>query len=126
MIDLLCLLVLNSLAIIGIHNATYYELERSIKHIRDAVHSKGLKEIETFHPTNKRILWFIPYYTQWLPEIIRTPLYECIKCMASVHGFYVFWIYIGEFSSLFVLIYIFYTFALSGLNTIIYEYIFDK
>lgn len=107
LLDLICLLILNSLMITGIYNVVDFEYDK-----------EG-------NPANKQFLWFIPYYTQWLPELIKTPLYDCIKCMASVHGTYIFWgwaYFTGNMTPVFILIYIFYTFALSGLNTIIHAW----
>ena len=101
MIELLTLLIFNSLLIVGIHNAVDYELDVDLK------------------PTNKNILWWVKWYTRNLPDWFTDPLHGCIMCMASVHGFYIFWIFNpASFDN--IPIYIFYTFALSGLNKLIY------
>ena len=102
--ELFLLLLINSLYIVGFHKACDYEYD---------VHLK---------PINKMAMWWLPYYTKWLPQFIKTPLYDCMKCMSSIHGFYFFWFF-KEFSFTLenVIIYIFYTFALTGLNTIINE-----
>ena len=104
MIETIILLIFNSLFIVGLYKSMDYEIDENGK------------------PCNRMILWFIPHYTKWLPEVIQTPLYNCIKCMASIHGFYIFW-YFYPFELKFVLLYIFYTFALTGLNSINEQYI---
>ena len=101
MIELLTLLIFNSLLIVGIYNATDYELDVDLK------------------PTNKNILWWVKWYTRKLPFWFTDPLHGCIMCMASVHGFYLFWIFNSATLSN-IPIYIIYTFALSGLNSLIY------
>jgi len=101
MLELITLLIANSLFIIGIYNVVDYELDVNLK------------------PTNKKILWWAAWYTRKLPSWFTNPVYGCIACMASVHGFYIFWSFnAATFDN--IPIYIFYTFALSGLNSLIY------
>lgn len=109
MIDLIILLLLNSLYIIGFHNAVDYELDKD--------------KITVIH---KQVLWQFAYYTDWLPQLIKIPLYDCLKCMASLHSIIPYWV-IGnyDFTLNNLFIYFFYIFALSGLNAI-YEAYFDK
>jgi len=109
--ELISILLFNSVYIVGLYNAMDYDMIK----IDDWSGGKwGEKEV----PTKKQVLWFIPYYTQWLPQIIRTPLYDCINCMASIHGFYFYWFFF-DFNFFNIFVWIFYTFALSGLNSII-------
>jgi len=105
MIELLTLLIFNSLLIIGIYNAVDYDLD---------VDSK---------PVSKKILWFVGWYTRKLPSWFTDPIYGCIMCMASVHGFYMFWLF-NDASLDNIPFYIFYTFALSGFNSLIYGIFF--
>jgi len=101
MIEILTLLIFNSLLIVGIYNAVDYELDVDRK------------------PTNKKILWWVKWYTRKLPSWFTDPIYGCIMCMASVHSFYIFWLF-NSASLENIPIYIIYIFALSGLNSLIY------
>lgn len=106
MIDLLTLVLFNSLYICGLYNSVYYELDVDKK------------------PINKEILWWGRWYTRNLPNMLRKPLTECIICMASIHSF-PFWIF-NDFNYLNLGIFILYIFALSGLNALIYETVINK
>ncbi len=66
MIEILLVLLFNSLAIIGLHYALQY----------DEVHG------EIF---NQQVLWRIHYYAKkWLGEHWSKPFGGCVVCMASV------------------------------------------
>lgn len=116
MIDLIILLILNSLYIIGFYNAVDYD-----RTTVDDWSNDKLQQKEAI--INKQFLWFIAYYTNWLPQLIKTPLYDCIKCMASIHSLYIYWA-VYDFTLINLFIYFFYIFALSGLNAL-YEKYFD-
>ena len=57
-----------------------------------------------------------------LPEWVTIPLYGCVKCMASVHGTYFYFIALwwnGNANIEHIIIWPFYIVALSGLNAIL-------
>ena len=89
--ELITLLILNSLFIVGLHISTE---EGNINNWVDAL---GYN----------------------LPEWVRNPLYACPTCMASVHSLYVYW-YNYDLNLHNVLVYVIYVFGLSALNTFIY------
>ncbi len=108
MTELIILLLLNSLYIIGFYHSVDYEIKDKV------ILSTGeVKKI----PHRKQALWFVAYYTDWLPQFIKIPLYDCIKCMASIHSVYIYWA-VYDFTIINLFIYFFYIFALSGLNTL--------
>jgi hypothetical protein len=61
--------LITSLFIIGLYNATSYELDKN------------------GNPTEKNILWFVRYYVdKFIGEPIGKPIILCPRCMASVWG----------------------------------------
>jgi len=100
-IDILLLLIANSLYIFGIYTATDYRID-----------TEG-------RPCDKMALWWLSYYTEraigpWWSK----PLFLCPACMASVHGTYFYFI----FSEKNILIYPFYVVILAGLNSFAQRY----
>jgi len=66
---MLTAIIINSFAIIGLHYATYYELNKDGK------------------PCNKMALWFLRYYSEkYLPEQLQKPIIGCPQCMGSIWG----------------------------------------
>ena len=105
MLELIMLLLFNSLLIVGIYNAVDYELDVDKK------------------PINKKILWFVSWHTRNLSTWITNPIYGCILCMASFHSVYIYW-FMYDFTIYNAVVYLFYIFALSGLNHLIYASFF--
>lgn len=110
MLEILLLLLFNSLYIIGLWNSTDYSIQE------DVDGRKTYKEGE--------ILGKLGYHTRNLPEWLYKPLLGCVMCMASIHS-YPFWL-INDFTLLNGCIWILYIFALSGLNLIIYERVTNR
>lgn len=106
MTELITLLIFNSLLIVGIYNAVDYDYDVDKK------------------PTNKKILWWVSYYTRKFPKWTTNPIYGCILCMASFHSIYIYW-FMYDFTIYNAVIYLFYIFALSGLNSLIYAKFFE-
>lgn len=76
--QLLSLLILNSLVVVGIWFTCNYEAQ------------KGLRPV-----VGKQLLWFIKYYgTKWFGDSFMKPVCGCVVCMASVHGTWFFWTFI--------------------------------
>jgi len=69
------------------------------------------------------ILWKVKLWSDLtLGEFWSKPIYSCPTCMASVHGLFPYWIVslcLFEFGWMMIAGWIFYTFALSGLVTLI-------
>ena len=106
MINLLLLLLLNSLVCFGFWNACLYE--KTHKTYSD---EKGF----TQH-YNKGVLWRLE---QWaVNKWFYKPLCGCLPCMASFHSIYVYWLF-NAFTLNNLLIYPIYILALSGLNYLI-------
>ena len=122
--NLLILLVLNSLFIIGLNKATMIEwISNSPMRITKKNLTKNFIDKEY-----SMILWELQYYSLKLFGFKWSkPLITCPPCMASFHSILFYW-YIGWeifpesycYSGGVILInYILYVFALCGLNTIL-------
>jgi len=109
MTELLTLLILNSLFCVGLHAATRW--------LEYPEHIQELEEHDSKWVTRK-LLWPLSYYTRTWPDLIRDPLTECLTCMASIHGGYVF-ILAYVFIDVSLYVFIPYIIALAGLNTIL-------
>lgn len=108
MIELILLLIVNSLVCLGVFNAAFYAIED--KYPNPVKIHKGL-------------LWVVPYLFEYKfnikPESFwLKPIYSCLPCMASIHSTYVYWIYYN-FNTFNLLQYVIYIFALSGLNLLL-------
>lgn len=101
MIQLLTILLFNCLYIFGFRNAVEYSLNVD-------------KEPDV---KDRELLWWFSWYLRGLPEIVKTPLFGCVVCMASVHS-WMYWIFY-DFNLYNGFMYIIYIFALSGLNYIV-------
>jgi len=109
MTEILILLILNSLYCIGLHAATRW--------LEYPEHIQELEEHDSKWVTRK-LLWPLSYYTRTWPDLIRDPLTECLTCMASIHGGYVF-VLASVFWGITPYLVIPYIIALAGLNTIL-------
>lgn len=100
MINLLLLLLLNSLVCFGFWNACLY------------IQKDLLNEVEE----QKGVLWFVEKWAKnkWFYK----PLCGCLPCMASFHSIYVYWIFY-PFTLHNLIWYPVYIIALSGLNYLI-------
>lgn len=108
MIDLLLLLVFNSLYIFGFYSATDY----------------GETVDKTPDPKDREILWFIKWGLRNAPNYIQKPIFGCVVCMASVHS-WMYWIFTPELTLHNLVTYIIYIFALSGFNAIVNDRLSD-
>ena len=119
MINVILLIILNSLIICGLYKSFQFELGQA-RHNLDG-------EIEkTIDNKTKSIFWFWKYYildADWMPYRLSKPLGNCMICMASIYSFLPYWMYYRfDFTNFDALIfYPFYILALAGLNAI-----FDK
>jgi len=72
---LILLLAVNALSVIGFNYATMYA----------DVKAKGILE------DSKNILWRVRYYgNKYLPVWLQKPIYNCLRCMPSIHASYVY------------------------------------
>lgn len=82
MITILLIILFNALVIQGIHQAFYYTVKDSY------FTSKKLSDI---NEDSKNIFW---YANWWLEQRIgffwTKPLFNCPKCMASLHSIYIY------------------------------------
>lgn len=63
----------------------------------------------------KNILWFVKYYGDiYFPSWLRKPLYDCPRCMASIHSTYVYFLFGQE-----LIYYPVYILMLSGMIEIV-------
>lgn len=77
LLTFLLLAFINSFVIIGVYEATGYELNERKKFL-----SPNEKGCDTFK--YKMILWFVGYYgDKWLGKFWSKPFYSCCTCMAS-------------------------------------------
>jgi hypothetical protein len=108
MIDILYLLLFNSLLIWGLYLASDYDYNDNT----GLFYSKG-------------ILWWIAFYTRNWVWWVRNPLIACTGCMASVHGSYVFitYLYLNDYPIEGLYLYPFYVLALSGMNHVVGKFI---
>ena len=101
MVELILLLIANSLLCLGVWVATQWDGSDSFDELSDILQKrqKGLtihsaiscdgnpfydKEYRDSHITDKMILWWIRYYGSALPKFWQKPLYRCLPCMASI------------------------------------------
>ncbi len=108
MIEILLLLIFNSLYIFGFSSATDY----------------GLDVDKKPDPTDRELLWFIRWYLRKAPDYIQKPIFRCVICMGSLHS----WPYLlfhHELTLLNGTTYIIYIFALSGFNAIVNDRLSD-
>ena len=111
MIDLLILLVINSLVCFGFWNACLFE------RLPDKWDDRKSIVVEQY---NKGVLWFVEKWSndKWFYK----PLCGCLPCMASLHSVYPYWILMfvsDEMNLKSILFYQIYIVALSGLNYLI-------
>ena len=116
MIDILILLLLNSLLIFGFYNATKYdgwEADDAAGAIIVPSHSWRM------------ILWWVRYYGIGLPDWIKKPLFNCPLCMASIHSIapYTIYLYESGLPDYYMMLWPGYVLALSGLNAVINNFI---
>jgi hypothetical protein len=105
MIDLLLLVVFNSLYIFGIKTITYYDVE---------VTDTQEKIID------KMVFWKLRYWSiKYIGVYWSKPLLLCTPCMASVHGLYFYFI----FSDKNLIVLPFYLVILAGFNYIVSKYV---
>lgn len=110
MINLLGLLLLNSLVCFGFWNACMYENTGEIEYINGKIHYKY----------NKGVLWRLDKWAR--DKWFYKPLCGCVPCMASLHSTYVYFtfLYVTDQMVLgYFLIYPIYIIALSGVNYLI-------
>lgn len=118
MIELLILLLLNSALIFGFHHATTY----------DGYEADDLGELLVTDPDThewQNVLWWFRYYLHPLPMWLKKPLFICENCMASVHSFipYTLFIFESGYPDFYMLLWPGYVLALSGINSIIGKFI---
>lgn len=117
-LELLLLLVFNSLVIWGWYIATSYDEEVMTEELKPQmgfIRKRELLIVDT------NIFGFIKKWGDLhIPYWLTKPLYNCPPCMASIHSTYVYWFFMPfELHSLYI--YPIYILALSGLNYIISE-----
>ena len=115
MINLLILIILNSLLCAGLYAAFSYEYLPP--------KSVGDKSVDN---DTKGILWFWRFYVlERIPYRLSKPLGNCLTCMASVYSFLPYWyFYRWDFGNFDVVVcYPFYILTLAGINSIIDKYI---
>ena len=108
MIEILLLLLFNSLYIFGFASATDY----------------GETVDKTPDPDDRELLWWIRWYLRNAPKWIQKPVFGCVVCMASVHS-WPFLLFNHELTLLNGATYIIYIFALSGFNAIVNDRLSD-
>jgi hypothetical protein len=104
MIDLLIILILNSLVCFGFYNACL--------HLPEDVFNNRKEQ--------KGVLWFIEKWA--INKWFYKPLCGCVPCMASFHSTYVYFTFLFVADKLelgYFIIYPLYILALSGLNYLI-------
>lgn len=114
MIDILILLIINSLLCFGFWNACLYEIKKGNIQIGNE-DDYSSEKIE-----NKGVLWFVEKWAQG--KWFHKPLSGCLPCMGSFHSAYVYWGYMYAINNLdlnAILFYPVYVLALSGLNYLI-------
>lgn len=120
MIDFLFLfplLLLNTLWIAGIYVACQYEVTTEKKISQEPGTGAWItRDIKYFK--DKMLLWWVRYYTRHWPWYVKKPLYDCMACMASIHGT-IFVIIFLPFTLKTLIILPFYLGALAGLNQLI-------
>ena len=107
MIDLLILLLINSLVCFGFWNACLYE------RMPDKWNDLKSIVVENY---NKGVLWFVEKLSK--DKWFYKPLCGCLPCMASIHSAYVYWVF-QPFTLQSLYVYPVYIIALSGLNYLI-------
>jgi len=113
MIDLLGLLFINSFLIIGIRMSVDYD--KADIHGEDDIDRNGIVK------NSKMIFWKISFYGQkHLPSWVYKPLFLCPICMSSIHSVYIYW-GVYDFTGYNMVVYACYVFALTGLNTYIWN-----
>jgi hypothetical protein len=112
MIDLILLLIINSLVCFGFWNACLYIPEV----IKKTEYHKCAKCFEVVEEEQKGVLWFIEKWAK--DKWFYKPLCGCLPCMASFHSSYVYWAF-QPFTLESLIIYPVYILALSGLNYLI-------
>ena len=115
MVELIILLIFNSLLCFGVWNACFYE--RKVTGLKssneDQCYDYSVEE-------TKGVLWFVDKWAKgkWFYK----PLCYCLPCMASFHSVYPYWTYMISTNCIninAVLFYPVYVLALSGLNYLI-------
>lgn len=109
MLEILLLLLFNSLLIHGFHFSTQFDGWESYP---DPGYEYGKDW--------RNILWWVRYYGEGLPVWIQEPLYGCKMCMSSIHGGYVFflYLYINNFPAMAIWLFPVYALALCGTTMI--------
>lgn len=111
--EFIILLLINAFWILGFNRACSYELEDICRYDDDLKPEQGIV------PGSKNILWFVAYYGEkYLPWYLQKPLYDCPKCMGSLHSIYPYFIVYG-FSLESLLLWPLYVISLSGLASFI-------
>lgn len=122
MIDLLILLVLNSLLCTGLYSAWQFEY----KYVNPEKRTHLVKS--EAQDDTKGILWFYKYHildASWMNYRISKPLGNCLTCMASVFSIIPYWFYYDwNFTNFGILmLYPVYILMLAGINRLIDQYI---
>ena len=104
MIEILLLLLFNSLYIFGFFSATDYTETVDL----------------TPDPNDREALWWIKWGLRNAPQWLQKPIFGCVVCMASVHS-WVYPVFYPELTLINLVTYIIYIFALSGFNAIVNE-----
>jgi len=106
MLDVILLLLFNSLYIFGLWYAADYSVETNVD------------GVETYK--EGEILGYLGYYAEMLPTWLYKPLLGCVVCMASLHS-WVYPVFYPELTLMNLVTYIIYIFALSGFIAIVNE-----
>jgi len=117
MINLLILLVFNSLLCFGFWNACLYIPKKIEKNFSRTDCWNCFKVVQE---EVKGVLWFVEEWAK--DKWFYKPLCGCLPCMASLHSVYPYWIYVyigGKDPLIMLLFYPVYILALSGLNYLI-------
>jgi len=86
MIEFLLIGLLNCFVIIGFHMAVQYQWNERTK--------IGGRWVEGYITQDSRnILWFVKWHTRKFPVWITKPLYDCPRCMATIHSTYIYFLF---------------------------------
>lgn len=117
MINLILLLLFNSLVCFGFYNACLYIPE---KIERNYDKSDCYNCFKTVQEEVKGVLWFVEEWAK--DKWFYKPLCGCVPCMASFHSTYVYFTFLfvaDKMETGYFMIYPLYILALSGLNYLI-------
>lgn len=119
MIEIILLLIFNSLYIQGLYRSSTFEWKSNFVYKP----TKKNMKIEYVEREYRMILWRLKYYSiKYIGDYWSKPIITCPTCMASVHSSYFYFTYLwftNQIDFIHAVIYIPFVFSLAGLNTLI-------